>query len=407
MRQSRSRGRRLAAAAAVAVVVVAAIVAVTGTSSTHTSVPRDGQMSAGASPFAARASEGEVRWRATLLGRPVGLLRDHDGVIVTSSIDGVTGATSEIRSLSPVTGELRWRTALSAPAVVAPAGDSDTVVVATSDGVSALNRASGKLRWEQAFLGVGAIAIGDASGGQPFVVSSGVDGTVVARDRDSGQERWALALPGEQLRPPDLVVGGGSVVVTVRTTETSALYALDAATGATRWSTALRRGVAIPVIVHDTVVVADGDERGGRVQALALERGEPRWSTAVPAPFEPGVVPGFDDDGVAVVDVLGNVSLLDAASGRLHWTTATSFAPVLESAVLVTGSAVAFTVGATRLVLLDRALGGVRAVRTETGVLHGLAAADGTLLELMSARAASPSGAASAPPSWVEARPFP
>ena len=41
---------------------------------------------------------------------------------------------------------------------------------------------------------------------------------------------------------------------------------------------------------------------------------------------------------------------------------------------------------------LDRALGGVRAVRTETGVLHGLAAADGTLLELMSARAASPSG---------------
>ena len=75
--------------------------------------------------------------------------------------------------------------------------------------------------------------------------------------------------------------------------------------------------------------------------------------------------------------------------------------------LLVTGSAVAFTVGATRLVLLDRALGGVRAVRTETGVLHGLAAADGTLLELMSARAASPSGAASAPPSWVEARPFP
>ena len=93
---------------------------------------------------------------------------------------------------------------------------------------------------------------------------------------------------------------------------------------------------------------------------MALERGEPRWSTAVPAPFEPGVVPGFDDDGVAVVDVLGNVSLLDAASGRLHWTTATSFAPVLESTVLVTGSAVAFRQGDLRRhVLASAAIPGV------------------------------------------------
>ena len=199
---------------------------------------------------------------------------------------------------------------------------------------------------------------------------------VVALDAATGAPRWTTQVRGLGGHPVrvadgDLYVNAGS------------LLALDRVTGGVRWSAEVgngaRGGYSEPAVRADLVAVAGGD---GQVHAFDRATGAPRWSVAVaPAATSglsgAGAVVAATDAGFVVVspdqepELIGDASgpgqirALDPATGAVRWSQPVGEVSGVGTAPTVYGGTV-FVPGA-RLEAFDVATGARRWVAPVSG----------------------------------------
>jgi outer membrane protein assembly factor BamB len=210
-----------------------------------------------------------------------------------------------------------------------------------SDGPTlyALDAADGSDRWRL--------------GTDGWVYSLGVDrGTIVTGTRGGGVQAWEAAdggplwdLTGAQtdFETPESgpLVHGGTVYVW----SDARLRALDARTGAERWSYPVGDAASCGGVPLRLLPAPDGVlyvSAGTRVLAIDIARGDVRWRFEAPAVFlsPPAYAPGpaVTGGGVYLADYLGMVYALDAETGRDRWRIATEQRQSAEPALVASGS---------------------------------------------------------------------
>ncbi|MGI9023654.1 MAG: PQQ-binding-like beta-propeller repeat protein [Acidimicrobiales bacterium] len=218
-------------------------------------------------------------------------------------------------------GEPRWTVDRRGLRDVAPRLTSDSVLVATEDGLAAFDREAGGERWatevgERANVPV--LAAGRA-------VASTWEGSLVGFDPATGLVAWRTGLPGPALGPA-AAAPGDTVVVSWEADHgaSAGVVAVDASTGRQRWSAPVPPGgVSAPGVVAPTaggpplVVVVAGD---GAAHGLASESGAEQWRADLDAAGSPENAPLDAGGGAALVaHRLGGMALLDGADGSVRW----------------------------------------------------------------------------------------
>ena len=161
-----------------------------------------------------------------------------------------------------------------------------------------------------------------------------LDGTVDALDAITGAVKWTVA-PGSGNQYSSPAVANGIVYVG---SDDSRVYALDATTGATDWSVLTGNVVeSSPTVVSGVVYVGSSD---GKLYALNATTGAVKWTVTTGGGVfsSPAVVSGvvyvgsFDDKLYAV----------DATTGAVKWTTTTGnlifSSPSVANGVVYVGS---------------------------------------------------------------------
>jgi len=172
------------------------------------------------------------------------------------------------------------------------------------------------------------------------VYTGSPNGTVYALDATTGARRWSFATANWVNAVP-AVVGG---VVYVGSND-GWVYALDAATGARRWSFATGDAVESSPTVFGGVVYVGSDD--GNLYALDAATGARRWSFATGGwPFAaPAVADGMVYVGVDLATSKGAVIGLDAATGTKRWSVSTPsdvyYAPVASGGIVYVTSTTA------------------------------------------------------------------
>ena len=218
-----------------------------------------------------------------------------------------------------------WKVALGSPSGVgfAPTIVGDAVWAATQNGTLAqIDLASGQVRWR-------------AAAGKALSAGVGSDGTiavVVSRDGDlmafdaTGRSLWTTPLGGEVVSPP--AVGEG--IVLLRTSDNRVL-AYDVATGKRRW-TYQRENPPLVLRNSGGIAMVPGvgfiGMPGGRIAALSLSGGAPRWDVPLAAPKGANEIERIADvvgsplvigRELCAVTYQGRIGCLDVASGAPVW----------------------------------------------------------------------------------------
>lgn len=208
--------------------------------------------------------------------------------------------------------------------IFSPAFASGAVFAAAADGsVTRLDTANGHQVWR--INADTRLTSGVGTDGHTVAVA-GEKGAVLAFDAD-GKLRWKAQMSSEVLAAP--TVGQGLVIV--RSVD-NRIVAFDAESGSRRW-TVQRTAPALTLRTASGIVIAGPSAfvglPGGRLLALALSNGGPRWEISVGDPkgatelervadiSGAPVVIGRD---VCAVSYQGRVGCFDAATGAAHWT---------------------------------------------------------------------------------------
>ena len=236
-------------------------------------------------------------------------------------VDGSVYATSEdgrVAALDAASGERRWATpATSHGEFTSFPGETDGVEASynlDAATVNALDASTGQFLWGES-LGAGLFdrtPLGVA--GTFYVVTSSPD-QLVALDARTGATRWSAALNGSEATQP--VWFDGTIYVA-----TDTVYAFDAATGAQRWSAPvpdrLTGGNAVvngaPAVDVNGVYVTGHD---GDVDGFDRQTGDQLWATSI---GRYGTNDTAVDSGVVVAQDAGRLVGLDAATGQIRWT---------------------------------------------------------------------------------------
>jgi outer membrane protein assembly factor BamB len=218
-----------------------------------------------------------------------------------------------------------WKISLPKSGVYqfSPAVAGDSVYAASADGtIMRINAVSGQTAWRiDAKM---KLTAGVGSDGSTVAVA-GEKGVVLAYD-GAGKLLWKAQATSEILSAP--AVGSGLVIV--RSLD-SRIAAYDALTGERRWlalrntpSLTLRNAPGI-VIASQTAYVA---LPGGRLAALMLTNGGPRWEAPVGDPrgtteleriSDVSGLPSVSGNTVCAVAFQGRIGCFDAMSGAVHW----------------------------------------------------------------------------------------
>lgn len=200
----------------------------------------------------------------------------------------------------------------------------DAVYATSREGaIVRLDAASGKLRWRKSVemkvsSGVGADA--------DTIAVASEDGEVVALDAGSGKVRWRARVSSEVLAPPEI----GAGLVLVRSLD-NRIFAFNAGDGKRRW--VYQRAVAALMLHTPSGVAISGDTAyagfpGGKLVAIALSNGGPRWEATVAVPKGSTELervtdvvgrPALQGREVCAIAYQGRVGCYEAASGRQLW----------------------------------------------------------------------------------------
>ena len=245
-------------------------------------------------PFARKAAPlnppaALVEFRPTLAARTVWSTSIGDAgssvfspAIADSSVF-VAAADGSIARLDVASGRSLWRVNAEMPLAAGVGADRDTVAVVGKQGVIMVFDGNGKLRWKaQASSEV----LSPPAVGNGLVIVRSLDNHIVAYDADSGVRKWAV----QRAIPP----------LTLRT--------------------------APGIVIHgDTAFVA---LPGGRLSALALGNGGPRWEVAVGDPrgtteleriADTSGAPVVFGTDVCTVAYHGRIGCFDASTGLARW----------------------------------------------------------------------------------------
>ena len=310
--------------------------------------------------YAINRATGRVTWRFDA-GNPVDASPAvSNGLVIAATREGRIFAVSESG------GQLRWsvQTGKALPLVHAATGwdliisspvvSGDRAIIGAADGhVYALGLTTGKILWRGQTQGRVRASPSVAEG---MVIVGSFDGCVYAFDLVTGAERWVHHTLGDSLDSQkygfdrrsiqsSAAVDGGSVYFGSRDDH---MYALDARTGARRWS-----------VPH---LGPAGREDGS-------------WIVGSPAVNGGRVYVGSSDGH----DILA----FDAATGRTLWRSETQ-SNILASPLLVGDALIAATIQTSApwgdLLALDPASGAIRwRLRLDGGTWSSPAAADGEI----------------------------
>lgn len=229
---------------------------------------------------------------------------------------------------SPDTGPVRWSYVDDVPAAV-PFVDGERVAFTTlwQNRLNVLNRSDGTLVWQRSF------DIPVAGRGMPGANIAAFEDLLIvpawhlyALDKATGATRWQFTraddLPGA--RP--LAVGGGMVFACG-----SRLYALDARSGVLKWELDLQEEPFRPVYRDGTLYLTTRGDRGGGAlgagHAVALDAATGRvlWKFPLPDAADASWIGGSVGlAGVTATQVIvpsrnGRVYALDRMTGALQW----------------------------------------------------------------------------------------
>ena len=200
----------------------------------------------------------------------------------------------------------------------------DAVYAASREGVVArLDAANGRRRWRTSAempvsSGVGADA--------DTVAVANEDGEVLALEAGSGKVRWRARVSSEVLAPPEI----GAGLVLVRSLD-NRIFAFNASDGKRRW--VYQRAVASLILHTPSGVAISGDSAyagfpGGKLVAIALSNGGPRWEATVSVPKGSTELervtdvvgrPALQGREVCAVAYQGRVACFEATTGRQLW----------------------------------------------------------------------------------------
>jgi outer membrane protein assembly factor BamB len=217
---------------------------------------------------------------------------------------------------------LAGRPALAAPPAVQwrqslagwgqPAVDEQTAFVLTRHHeIAALDVATGAVRWRAYTGGPGDTPLGSAVrlAGSHVIVG---DEAIAAFDRTSGRQAWRFV--PRQGRGAGIFLGDAGHGLVLAGSVSGDLYAIDAATGAQRWTRRLRRplttAVYPPVVAAGRIVVAfTGFDRrlSGGVAAFDLQ-GTRLWMRRLPA--------GVGTTGAVTID--GTTAIVGTTDGAIR-----------------------------------------------------------------------------------------
>jgi outer membrane protein assembly factor BamB len=214
------------------------------------------QFRGGASNNDIRAWPHLLRWTQSLPGAVRGALLDHDAFFLA------TESRSGVAAVSPATGAPIWLA--SAPSWVHgdPVAYQDNVIVTYGHfpidgppgGVIAFDKATGRTRWRLA-LGASAMSAPALRGDTVFVV--GGDGCALAISAASGATRWRRCF-GSPFAMSSPRLSGDAIFAGA---DDGSLYRWSTATGAALWrfrDTIIQHVGDVPVAVDDSLLFTTG-----------------------------------------------------------------------------------------------------------------------------------------------------
>lgn len=299
----------------------------------------------------------------------------------TAMFRGGADHTGVYESASPTLQTLAWKFKTNGRVISSPVVAGNAVYVGSTDGsLYAIDRSTGAQRWK--FDTRGPVASSPAYHGGLVYVSS-MDGNVYAVNADSGTVRWTFATKGERRftapgihgamprteRMPDpFDVFMSSPAVANNTVYIGSgdqhVYALDAATGALKWSFATGDVVhASPAVANGVVYIGSWDRN---LYALDASTGRERWRHTTGNDTVIYNQIGIASSAAVAGDVIlvggrdGKFHAVDARTGAGKWIHDNRGGWTIASPAVKDGIVYFPTSDGTRFKALDIATGGVK-----------------------------------------------
>lgn len=240
---------------------------------------------------------------------------------VTKNAVFAASANGSISSIDLQTGAVRWRIEAGLPLTAGVGTDGETVAVGASNGVLLAFDNNGKMKWTaQASSEIlSAPAVGEG-----VVLVRSIDNKITAFDAASGVRRWSVqrSAPALILRAaPGIVIADRTAYVALPGGRLSALSVdnggprWEIAVGDPRGTTELERIADVsgyPVITGDDICAVAFQ---GRIGCFELATGTPRWVKN----FSSDAGLGADQEAVVSVDERGHVVGFDRNGGGDKW----------------------------------------------------------------------------------------
>ncbi|WP_028455335.1 outer membrane protein assembly factor BamB family protein [Chitinilyticum litopenaei] len=247
-------------------------------------------------------------------GAPIrgGVLTDANGSVIVGNLAGDVLAFDGTR-------RQRWHSRIDGAITSTPLRHAGLVIIASSKGVSALQEADGKPRWQHKLGNLGLDQLKSWDSLQADPVAAGklvlvVFGTqLLALDAASGKQIWTSQLPAASSATPLLTADGILLV-----DERGQLQIIDAGNGKLLRSTTLARAAIqqAPALSGKLLVYGSRD---GKVRAQVPGETRPRWEVDHGSSWI--VASPLLDDGLALVGSSDSQLLqgIDLSSGKVRW----------------------------------------------------------------------------------------
>lgn len=323
-----------------------------------------------------RASEPRAlvsKWALTLADGPKFALTES-GLAPPREV--VVIADDHVYSVALGDGTLRWTTPMKDVGEGGGAWADDTVLVSRTAGFTALERSTGKIRWQTDITETpSSVALVGPPGPAQIAVVSTVEGGLVGIDSHTGTVRWSTRLSQSPMGRFAMDEESGSLAtIWAGDPDGAMLRVIDGATGAVRWEQRVRQGVDSPVIGDGLVVIGSVDPTlASDVRAFALADGTPRWKTRAFGSFQPEEVPLVDRGELFMVDTVGHVLRIRMADGKRRWMMDTK-ALSIDAKPIRVDDAILFTNLSGEIITLARATGGPRRLTQLAGAPTALIA---------------------------------